>query len=89
MADGLSPYSLLCLRRYWDEDESGELEFEEVVRAFAKTFQTDVEGISQLRESLSAVWTVFDTDNSGAVDRREFLARDGLADTVLATMNYR
>eukprot|EP00439_Symbiodinium_sp_Y106_P084908 s357_g26.t5 len=75
--------------RYWDEDESGELEFEEVVRAFAKTFQIDVEGISQLRESLSAVWTVFDTDNSGAVDRREFLARDGLADTVLATMNYR
>ncbi|OLQ04981.1 hypothetical protein AK812_SmicGene11894 [Symbiodinium microadriaticum] len=27
--------------RYWDEDESGELEFEEVVRAFGKTFQID------------------------------------------------
>ncbi|CAE7244358.1 unnamed protein product [Symbiodinium microadriaticum] len=75
--------------RYWDEDESGELEFEEVVRAFGKTFQIDVGGISQLRESLSAVWAVFDTDNSGAVDHREFLARDGLADTILATMNYR
>ena len=59
------------------------------MRAFGKTFQIDVGGISQLRESLSAVWAVFDTDNSGAVDHREFLARDGLADTILATMNYR
>ena len=76
--------------RYWDEDGSGELEFDEVVRAFAKTFGINVEGITQLRESLQAVWGIFDTDNSGAVDRREFMApNDGLADTVLATMRYR
>ena len=75
--------------RYWDEDGSGELEFEEVVRAFAKTFKIDVDAISQLRESLGAVWGIFDTDNSGAVDRHEFMApNDGLADTVLATMRY-
>lgn len=74
----------------WDEDGSGELEFEEVLRAFAKSFNIDVAGISQLRESLQAVWPIFDTDNSGAVDRKECMVpREGLADTVLATMNFR
>eukprot|EP00928_Gymnodinium_smaydae_P017125 TRINITY_DN16535_c0_g1_i1.p1 TRINITY_DN16535_c0_g1~~TRINITY_DN16535_c0_g1_i1.p1 ORF type:complete len:253 (-),score=41.92 TRINITY_DN16535_c0_g1_i1:103-861(-) len=74
--------------RYWDEDNSGELEFEEVLRAFAKSYEIDVAGIGQLRESLQAVWVIFDTDNSGSVGRREFmLPNDGLADTVLATMN--
>ena len=77
------------LGRRWDEDGSGELEFEEVVRAFAKSFNIDVAGISQLRESLQAVWCVFDTDGSGAIDRQEFMAPNGgLADTVLATIRY-
>ncbi|CAE8594290.1 unnamed protein product, partial [Polarella glacialis] len=73
--------------RYWDEDNSGVLEFEEVLRAFAKSFHIDLAGVEALRESLQAVWGIFDSDNSGAVDRREFmLPYDGLADTVLATM---
>lgn len=75
--------------RRWDEDGSGELEFEEVVRAFAKSFRINVAGISQLRETLRAVWCVFDTDDSGAIDWREFMApNEGLADTVIASMNY-
>lgn len=75
--------------RRWDEDNSGELDFEEVLRAFAKSFRIDVAGVSQLRESLQAVWVIFDTDSSGSVDRKEFMARnDGLADTVLATMGF-
>lgn len=45
--------------RRWDEDGSGELEFEEVVRAFAKSFHVDVEGIAGLRENLRDVWCVF------------------------------
>merc|ERR1712039_1004797 len=74
----------------WDEDNSGELEFEEVLRAFAKSFNIDVNGITQLRETLSAVWPVFDIDGSGAVDKKEFMIpNDGLADTVLATMRLR
>merc|ERR1712061_106177 len=52
--------------RRWDEDGSGQLEFEEVLRAFAKTFHIGVVGIAQLRESLGAVWPIFDMDNSGA-----------------------
>lgn len=75
--------------RRWDEDNSGELEFEEVLRAFAKSLRIDVAGISQLRESLQAVWFIFDTDSSDSVDKREFMApNDGLADTVLATMGF-
>jgi len=75
----LPPYSRL----------DGLVNFEEVVRAFAKTFSIDVAGISQLRDSLREVWCVFDMDNSGAIDRREFMhPNDGLADTVLATMRF-
>jgi len=73
--------------RRWDEDESGELEFEEVVRALAKSFNIPLTGITALRENLGAVWCIFDTDGSGAVDKNEFMQpRDGLADTVIATM---
>jgi len=71
----------------WDEDGSGELELEEVIRAFAKSFNIGVSGLAQLRESLRAVWPVFDVDGSGAVDKKEFLQpREGLCDTVIATM---
>lgn len=74
--------------RRWDEDGSGELEFEEVVRAFAKTFKIDVHGITELRATLRDIWCVFDTDGSGSIDKKEFMApNDGLADTVLATMS--
>lgn len=62
---------------------------QEVVRAFAKSFHVDVEGIAGLRENLRAVWCIFDRDNSGAIDRQEFmLPNDGLADMVLATMHF-
>lgn len=71
----------------WDEDNSGELEFDEVLRAMTKTFNIDVAGVNQLREALQAVWVIFDGDGSGSVDKAEFLEpRDGLADTILATL---
>jgi Ca2+-binding EF-hand superfamily protein len=73
--------------RHWDEDGSGELDVDEVVRAFTKTFRIDVATIAQLRECLQAVWIVFDTDGDGTVSREEFLRpSDGLADTVIATL---
>jgi len=75
--------------RHWDEDNSGELEFEEVVRALKKSFAVSTAGVAALRESLRAIWCIFDPDGSGSVDKQEFIARDGLADTVLATMDLR
>jgi hypothetical protein len=38
-----------------------------------------------IRETVSAVWPIFDTDASGSIDREEFLCPgDGLADTIIA-----
>ena len=38
-----------------------------------------------IRETVSAVWPIFDTDASGSIDREEFLGPgDGLADTIIA-----
>eukprot|EP00933_Yihiella_yeosuensis_P055154 TRINITY_DN53846_c0_g1_i1.p1 TRINITY_DN53846_c0_g1~~TRINITY_DN53846_c0_g1_i1.p1 ORF type:complete len:254 (+),score=54.61 TRINITY_DN53846_c0_g1_i1:59-820(+) len=75
--------------RRWDEDSSGELEFEEVVRAFAKSFKIDASGIQMLRMILEALWCDFDLDNSRSVDREEFLKpRDGLADTIIANLGF-
>jgi len=76
--------------RHWDEDSSGELDVDEVVRAFTKTFHIDVAMIAQLRESLQAVWTIFDTEGDGTVSKAEFLRpSDGLADTIIATLGIR
>ena len=76
---------------YWDEDDSGELEKEEVVRALIKTFGLgqDMPSLRNIRAIVDAVWCVFDPDGSGAVDRREFLMRDGLADTIVASAGIR
>lgn len=74
---------------YWDEDNSGELDKEEVVRALLKTFRmtTDPARVSQMRASVEAIWPIFDEDGSGTVDREEFLKpSEGLADTIVATL---
>ena len=63
------------------------VEKEEVVRALVKTFGlgADMPSLRNIRQIVDAVWCVFDPDGSGAVDRREFLMRDGLADTIVAS----
>ena len=33
-----------------------------------------------------AVWAIFDSDGSGEIDREEFASRDGLADSIIASM---
>ena len=77
---------------YWDEDGSNALEKGEVLRAFIKTFRLKRKGDQgrELTEKISsvveAVWPVFDTDMSGSIDKDEFLSRDGLADTIVATL---
>jgi len=75
--------------RYWDEDTSGELDKEEVVRALLKTFRmtSDQERVTQMRSTIDAVWPIFDDDGSGSIDRDEFLRpNEGLADTIVATL---
>ena len=77
---------------YWDEDRSGSLEQEEVVRALLKTLQltTDQERVAEMRSTVAAIWPIFDADGSGSIDRAEFLAPgDGLADTIVAQMDRR
>ncbi len=74
--------------QYWDEDRSGVLHREEVARALLKTLglTSDQVRVREMRETLGAVWGIFDTDGSGSIDKAEFLRADGLADTILATL---
>lgn len=71
---------------YFDEDGSGELDKGEVVRAIIKTLRLQPMDASAIRETLDCIWQLFDTDNSGCISKDEFTAREGLADTILATL---
>jgi len=78
---------------FWDSpaaggDASGALEREEVVRALLKTLRitSDAAAVLQMRQTVDAIWGIFDTDGSGSIERGEFLQPDGLADTIVATM---
>lgn len=77
---------------FWDQDCSGSLEREEVVRALIKTLKLsqDQSQVRSMRDSVEAVWPIFDVDGSGSIERGEFLAKDeGLADTIVATLEHR
>lgn len=74
---------------FFDEDHSGSLEQEEVVRALVKTLQlsTDPAKVTEMRGTVQAIWAIFDEDGSGSIERAEFLKPgEGLADTILATL---
>ena len=53
----------------------------------SKTFQLshDLVRVRTIRETVAAVWTMFDTDGGGGIDREEFVKRDGFADTIIAS----
>eukprot|EP01061_Rhynchopus_euleeides_P007009 TRINITY_DN1595_c0_g3_i1.p1 TRINITY_DN1595_c0_g3~~TRINITY_DN1595_c0_g3_i1.p1 ORF type:complete len:274 (+),score=68.19 TRINITY_DN1595_c0_g3_i1:117-938(+) len=70
--------------RYWDEDNSGALDKDEVARAVIKTFNAGTSNVPVIQSVLDNSWCLFDHTGSGTVSRREFLASDGLADTLLA-----
>lgn len=71
---------------FWDEDLSGMLEKDEVVRALIKSFglKQDVEHIQALRSVVENIWCVFDLDDSGGIDLTEFMIEDGLGDAIVA-----
>ena len=76
---------------FWDEDRSGSLDKEEVVRALLKTLRMTHEPlqVQMMRGTIEAVWCIFDEDGSGCIERDEFLRPgDGLADTIIATAEH-
>jgi len=76
---------------FWDEDNSGSLNKEEVVRALLKTLKLthDPLKVQMMRGTIDAVWCIFDDDGSGSIERGEFLRPgDGLADTIIATVEH-
>jgi Ca2+-binding EF-hand superfamily protein len=74
--------------KYWDEDNSSSLDKGEVIRALVKTFkfQHRDDIASQIRLTLDNVWFIFDLDGSGHIEMSEFVRSDGLADTIIATI---
>lgn len=76
--------------QYWDEDDNGCLNKEEIIRALVKTFNlsTTPSKINELRENVNMVWSVFDVDNSGEVDLKEFVMRDGLGESLCASLSF-
>jgi len=76
---------------FWDEDNSGGLDMEEILRAFIKTFKledTPSKAI-ELRGILEAIWPLIDPDGSGTVEYNEFAEPgDGLADMILANLSF-
>jgi len=73
---------------YWDEDNSGSLDKAEVMRALIKTFRMYDMKQKDIKTIVNAVWPQFDTDASGTIDRQEFLAEDGLGETISAQIDF-
>eukprot|EP00922_Rhytidocystis_sp_ex-Travisia-forbesii_P034839 GHVS01051756.1.p1 GENE.GHVS01051756.1~~GHVS01051756.1.p1 ORF type:complete len:119 (+),score=27.39 GHVS01051756.1:189-545(+) len=89
---GISPPSLqqdkMKWFHYWDDDNNGSLDMEEVLRALVKTMcpTVTIEKVCEMRALLLALWDDFDPDKSCSIDSDEFCRVDGLADTVLANL---
>ena len=69
---------------FWDENANGSLSKSEIIRALVKTFRTD--NVHTITECVEAVFPLFDPDGSGEVDVNEFTMRDGLCDTIIASV---
>lgn len=74
--------------RYWDEDNSGSLDKDEVLRALIKTFRAYHISHDTIREIVSVIWPIFDVDGSGKIDMHEFCAPDNLGDTLVAQLGF-
>ena len=76
--------------RYWDVidgDGNGKLDKGEICRALIKTLHLSGAARSGIGDTLDNIWCLFDHDGSGSVELSEFIARDGLADTLIAELN--
>lgn len=70
--------------KYWDEDGNGSLDQQEVQRALTKTFDlgNDLQAVQTMRETLEAVWPLYDFDGNGDIDFQEFTMPGGLGETL-------
>jgi len=68
--------------RFFDEDNSGYLDKDEVVRGMIKAYDLSVnlKAIQVLRESIEVLWVICDTDGSGFIELDEFCVDGGMAD---------
>lgn len=78
--------------KFWDVDGNNSLQKDEVARALIKTLRLREHGkygvsVEEIVEVLSAVWSLFDHDNSDGIDVDEFISPDGLCETILASVN--
>ena len=75
---------------YWDEDHSGTLDSEELIRALVKTFNlnAEVRSLRAMAESVRSVWGAFDQEDKGEISLDEFIAPEGLAQSIVATMRW-
>ena len=76
---------------HYDEDKNGSLQQDEVVRGLIQTFRFghDPQRMQAIKQTVQAVWCIFDNDGSGSIEKDEFLrAGDGLADTIIATLGH-
>lgn len=69
--------------RHYDRDGNG-LERHEVIEAVCETFHSADR--THVLDVVNVMWSTFDPDGSGAISLKEFLQRDGLRDTLLASL---
>ena len=72
---------------HFDEDGTGELAQEEIVRALIKTYKlaSDLGQVWAMRDLVGAVWAVFASGD--CVTQTEFLQADGLAEAIIAGLD--
>ena len=70
--------------RYYDRDGSGKLDRREVIGAFVATFGACEPGV--LSSIVEQLWPLFDRDGNGYITEQEFVAQEGLCETMLAQM---
>jgi len=75
---------------HFDVDHSGSLSQEEIIRGLYSTFHIKTAQEQQIiRDSIFNTWCVFDVDNSGTIDKREFLMSGGMAESLIAMEQQR
>jgi len=48
----------------------------------------DLSQLEENRQTVKAVWPLFDLDGSGSIDLDEFCSPDGLGDTIIASTTH-
>eukprot|EP00639_Heterosigma_akashiwo_P019485 CAMPEP_0206392574 /NCGR_PEP_ID=MMETSP0294-20121207/20064_1 /ASSEMBLY_ACC=CAM_ASM_000327 /TAXON_ID=39354 /ORGANISM="Heterosigma akashiwo, Strain CCMP2393" /LENGTH=280 /DNA_ID=CAMNT_0053845727 /DNA_START=72 /DNA_END=914 /DNA_ORIENTATION=- len=87
---------------FWDDDNSHNLDKDEVARALVRTFAAGSGGgggaatggavelarLRALRETVDAVWPLFDEDGNGTISAEEFCRENGLGETIVAQIRF-